>query len=267
MIILKLKIFSQIHHRTGRISLKQRLDRELLDSYLVKVKVIDVLDSTALTSSSGLDALALNETPDWALDRTATTYIRINVLDVNDNDPQFMGTYDDIIIPSDLPNGAYVTTLRAWDADEGLNALLQYSLFGTEADRLCFSCDQGTGVVRIAAECEGLQPGRVHSLTAWVRDLGVPEPKQTSTKFKVTILGLRVNTYPPRVDSPDGIYLGKLREGSPVGSQVVQEDGKRPLRISASDPEGLQIMFRAVGGSGLGIFTVTTDGKFSLLLS
>lgn len=204
--------------------------------------------------------MALNATPGWALDRTATTYIRVNVLDTNDNSPEFIDTYGDLVVPSDLPRGSYVTTLRARDADEGNNALLQYSLFGSEADKLCFDCDLATGVVRISSECEALQPGRTHSLTAWVRDLGTPEPKQTSTEFKVTILGLRVNAYPPRFDAPSGLYQGRLREGAPIGSRVIQLDGVQPLRICATDPEGLPVVYMTVGGSGLGAFTVTPDG-------
>ncbi|VDM31295.1 unnamed protein product [Hydatigera taeniaeformis] len=254
------KDYFKIHHRTGRISLKQGLDRELLDSYLVTVKVTDNLDPPLFSSPSELYAMALNATPDWALDRTATTYVRVNVLDTNDNSPEFVDTYDDLVIPSDLPTGAYVTTLRARDADDGNNALLQYSLFGSEADKLCFDCNLATGVVRISSECEALHPGRTHSLTAWVRDLGTPESKQTSTEFKVTILGLRVNAYPPRFDASSGLYEGRLREGAPIGSRVTQLDGVQPLRIYATDPEGLPVVYTTAGGSGLGTFTVTSDG-------
>ncbi|VDL25043.1 unnamed protein product [Hymenolepis diminuta] len=252
----------KIHHRTGRISLKQRLDRELLDSYLVSVKVVDILDPPMLNSPPDLNALALKSTPDWALERTATTYVRVNVLDANDNNPEFIGTYNDIVIPSDLPKGAYVTTLRARDADDNHNALLQYSLFGSDADKACFDCDLATGVVRIAAECEVLQPGCTHSLTAWVRDLGSPEPRQTSTEFKVTVIGLRVNAYPPRINNPNGLYHGRLKEGAPIGSRVLESGSEDPLRLRASDPEGLLLIFRTVGGSGLGTFAVTSDGKF-----
>ncbi|CDS40649.1 fat cadherin tumor suppressor [Echinococcus multilocularis] len=254
------KDYFKIHQRTGRISLKKGLDRELLESYLVAVKVTDILDPPPLSSPSELNAMAFNATPDWALDRTATTYIRVNVLDTNDNSPVFIDAYGDLVIPSDLPRGAYVTTLRARDADDGNNALLQYSLFGSEADKLCFDCNLATGVVRISPECKALQPGRTYSLTAWVRDLGTPEPKQTSTEFKVTILGLRVNAYPPRFDAPSGLYQGRLREGAPIGSQVIQIDCNKPLRIGAFDPEGLPVVYTTVGGSGLGTFTVTPDG-------
>lgn len=226
------------------------------------MKVIDVLDAPALNSSPELNDLALKTTPTWALERTATTYVRVNVLDANDNNPEFIGLYNDIVIPSDMPKGAYVTSLRARDADDGHNALLQYSLFGFEEDKACFDCDLSTGVVRIAAECEGLKPGYTYSLTAWVRDLGSPEPRQTSTEFKVTVLGLQVNAYPPRFDNPNGIYQGRLKEGAPIGSRVLEVNSGNPLLIRATDPEGLQINFRTVGGSGLGTFIVTSDGKF-----
>uniref|UniRef100_A0A5K3EPZ1 Cadherin domain-containing protein n=1 Tax=Mesocestoides corti TaxID=53468 RepID=A0A5K3EPZ1_MESCO len=250
----------QIHHRTGRISLKKKLDRELVDSYLLTVKVRDVLDLPPLASPSHLHALALNATPDWALVRTATTYVRVNVLDTNDNRPEFIATYDNLVVPADLPEGAYVTTLRARDADSGHNAVLQYSLFGGEADKMCFDCELTTGVVRIAPDCGGLRPGHVYSLTAWVCDLGTPDPLQTSSPFKVTVVDLRVNVWPPRFDAPNGLYEGKLLEGVPIGSKVMQIGGGQPLRVSASDPEDLPIVFRADGGSGLGIFTVSDDG-------
>lgn len=228
------------------------------------IKVTDILEAPVLNSLPELNALALKSTPDWSLERTTATYIRVNVLDTNDNSPEFVGAYNDLIITSDLPKGAYVTTLRARDADDSHNALLQYSLFGSEMDKACFDCDLATGVVRIAAECDGLQPGYTHSLTAWVRDLGSPEPRQTSTEFKVTILGLRVNAHPPRFDSQNGLYQGRLSEGAPTGSQVFEIGSPKLLRIGASDPEGLPIVFRTVGGSGLGMFTVTSDGTLNL---
>lgn len=258
----------QIHRRTGRISLKKRLDRELLDSYLLIVKARDTTEPPE-PSNSQLHALALAATPDWALNRTATTYFRVNVLDINDNTPEFIGRYDDIVLPSDLPQGALVTTLRARDADLGNNVLIQYSLFGPEADKACFDCDLITGVVRVSAECSGggLRPGHTYSLTAWARDLGSPEARQVSTEFRVRILGLRVNVYPPKFDASEGLYFGRIREGAPVGSAVLRaeayegDDSSARLRVKAHDPEGWSVAYRIIGGSGLGRFGITNEGE------
>ncbi|VDK69916.1 unnamed protein product [Dibothriocephalus latus] len=147
----------QIDRRTGRITLKQKLDRESLDSYLLIVEAKNNAQEGILAGGLLMD-LALSSTPEWAKVRTATTQVLIKVLDENDNPPVFVFPGETgetkegyvIRIPADLPDGAYIITLLARDADTDNNAVIQYSLFDSESGgSVCFACDAGTGVTAI----------------------------------------------------------------------------------------------------------------------
>lgn len=200
------------------------------------------------------------------------------MIDVNDNSPIFtspglpsgqssVGGYN-ILIPVDLPEDAYITTLRARDADEGRNAELQYSLFGTEQDKACFACDSQTGVVRLAPGCHsiegGLRYGHTYQLTAWVQDLGQPR-LQTDVDFHVRVVGLQLHLFPPVFDVASGLYEGRISEGLPEGSWVLLDKGDA-LQLKATELNGRLVKYKIVGGTGFGRFRIDKDGKCDGLL-
>lgn len=76
------------------------------------------------------------------------TTVLVSVLDVNDNDPQFINTPYTAAIPEDTPPGTNVLTVEATDADEGINSLISYSI-NNSAQGL-FKIDNVTGVITTA---------------------------------------------------------------------------------------------------------------------
>lgn len=59
---------------------------------------------------------------------TATARIVVQILDSNDNDPQFLKESYEFNVEENLRRGAIVGVIRATDADVDSNAIIRYSL-------------------------------------------------------------------------------------------------------------------------------------------
>lgn len=74
--------------------------------------------------------------------------ISIIVEDQNDNDPRFESTKYATSIPEDVPVGTSVLTVKAVDADKGVNGRITYS-FANETEWL-FNIDNRSGLITTA---------------------------------------------------------------------------------------------------------------------
>lgn len=95
-----------IFPNSGWLYLKENLDREKKDRYVLTVAATD------------------NGTPS----ETATTKVLIEVLDANDNDPIFDRESYEFGIEENLRRGTLVGKITAKDADAGVNSVVRYSL-------------------------------------------------------------------------------------------------------------------------------------------
>ncbi|XP_008689704.2 protocadherin beta-10-like [Ursus maritimus] len=66
--------------------------------------------------------------------RSGTTTIRIVILDINDNAPQFSQTIYETQAPENSPVGSLIAKVSAGDVDSGVNADISYSLFDASED-------------------------------------------------------------------------------------------------------------------------------------
>ncbi|XP_069510101.1 protocadherin Fat 2 [Ambystoma mexicanum] len=101
-----------------KISSKMPLDREALESYLLKV-----------TASDGKFQV--------------TADVEVSVLDINDNGPECQQMLYTVTVPEDAPSGRSLLHISANDPDVGSNAQIMYTLEGTGADT--FRLDPHTG--------------------------------------------------------------------------------------------------------------------------
>lgn len=95
-----------IFPNSGWLYLRGTLDRETRDRY----------DITVLASDNGTPTAS------------ATTHVIVNVLDFNDNDPQFGRDSYHFAVEENLRRGAIIGSVRAIDADIGANAAIRYSI-------------------------------------------------------------------------------------------------------------------------------------------
>ncbi|TGZ60509.1 hypothetical protein CRM22_008469 [Opisthorchis felineus] len=276
----------KIHPRTGRIRLLSSLDRETQSSYDLVIEATSHSrrkdQQRRLLSPHYTHLYKLAKRRNHSIvHQVAVTRVRVTVTDINDNLPVFTspgipgqneisdaeldvtfgaGGYQ-LFIPEDLPEGAYLTTLLATDADEGLNGLVGYSLFGNPQDADCFSVDQFTGVVRVAASCELVKHrGRSIYLTAWAFDRGTPQLTSNSS-FVIHVVPVRINVFPPMFRVQPALFSCVITENVPSGTAVLNRaKDMSPLRLEAADPEGSDVTFFLAGGSGLGYFYIDDHG-------
>ncbi|CAF4226835.1 unnamed protein product, partial [Rotaria sp. Silwood2] len=98
--------FVKIDSNTGRLYLIQPLDREQIENIQLKAKAINLAE------------------PKWVTD----VQIQIQVLDVNDNIPQCLTTYNRISIPENFSIDKPLIKVNASDPDNGINGTINYRL-------------------------------------------------------------------------------------------------------------------------------------------
>ncbi|XP_041516151.1 protocadherin beta-6-like [Microtus oregoni] len=86
--------------------------------------------------------------------RSGTTTVRIEVVDINDNAPQFVQSLYEVQIPENSPLGALVVAVSARDLDVGLHGSVAYSLFQGGGASLPFVIDDITGEICLREELD-----------------------------------------------------------------------------------------------------------------
>ncbi|XP_062869869.1 protocadherin Fat 3 [Trichomycterus rosablanca] len=127
-----------------KVFVKQPLDREEQDQYLLSI-----------TASDGLFA--------------TRAIVEVTVMDVNDNSPICTQALYEASFPEDIPVDGGILTVRATDADTGSNAEIQYSLIGVGAED--FSVDVKTGEIKTASLMDR-ERTHAYKLTAQATDRG-----------------------------------------------------------------------------------------------
>ncbi|XP_016430333.1 protocadherin Fat 4-like [Sinocyclocheilus rhinocerous] len=109
----------------GILSTTKHLDREKIPYYNLTVKAID-------KENNSLSAIAA---------------VIVVVLDTNDHAPRFSQIFI-TEVPEDAPLGFSVIQITATDEDVGLNAVIEYTIFGQNSE-FPFSIDKTTGILLV----------------------------------------------------------------------------------------------------------------------
>ncbi|KAM9694044.1 protocadherin beta-16-like isoform 2-T2 [Trichechus inunguis] len=87
--------------------------------------------------------------------RSGTTQVRVEVVDINDNAPEFEQTLYKVQIPEDSPIGALVVTVSARDLDSGVNGKISYTLFQPSEDTSkILEVNPTTGEIRLTTQVD-----------------------------------------------------------------------------------------------------------------
>ncbi|XP_054464579.1 LOW QUALITY PROTEIN: cadherin EGF LAG seven-pass G-type receptor 3 [Anoplopoma fimbria] len=167
-----------------------------------------------------------------------TTYVEVNVNDVNDNAPQFISPRYQGTVSEDAPPFTSVLQISATDRDAHANGRVQYTFQNGEDGDGDFTIEPTSGIVRTVRRLDR-ESVPFYELTAYAVDRGVP-PQRTPVHIQVTVLD--VNDNAPVFPADDFEVL--VKENSAVGSVVAQ--------ITATDPDegaNAQIMYQIVEGN------------------
>lgn len=225
-----------IDEATGQLTLVKSLDRETTSSYKLTIVAHDAATTGRLSTS---------------------TTIAIEVLDENDDAPEFVQTDTKISVIETTPIGTELIKFRATDSDLGVNSQLTYSIAaGNRRDT--FHIDPITGSLYLHKLLD-YEDTQTYSLNITASDGGNPR-LSTTILFVVNVLDSNDNA----PSFPNTAIVRQIREGIPINTPIVTitaEDpdsgvnGKVTYSIQSQDPTFGQRHFGINTSSGV-IFTM-----------
>ncbi|CAH0559968.1 unnamed protein product [Brassicogethes aeneus] len=214
----------EIDDATGQIALARSLDRETNSKYTLTVLAHDAGITKQLTS---------------------TTTVTIDVLDENDNAPEFTQTDTKISVVETTAINTELIQFRATDADLGVNSEITYSITaGNRKD--AFHIDSTTGVLYLHKQLD-YEELSSYQLNITASDNGNPR-LFTTILFAIAVED--ANDNPPSF--PSTAIVRQIREGIPVRTPIVTVtaddpdsglNGKVTYTISQQEPEDFRRHF------------------------
>ncbi|XP_033103123.1 protocadherin Fat 4-like isoform X2 [Anneissia japonica] len=116
----------------------------------VVLVAVELLDFEAGATSISVKVIA---TEAQNKSRQSFGDVVIQIIDLNDNYPEFANETYQAYIPEDAVAGAHVITIVATDKD-ALTKYITYGIIGTGLDNTCFNVFEHTGMVTVSGECE-----------------------------------------------------------------------------------------------------------------
>ncbi|KAL8587634.1 hypothetical protein ACOMHN_045323 [Nucella lapillus] len=192
-------------------------DRFQLDSVLGTFTLIGGLDYEARQ----LYTLQVLARDGGSPPRSSVATVYMNVLDVNDNEPEFDPASYTQLIYENVPVGTTVLNITATDVDSGRNGEVRYSLVGDS--NLLFTVDPVTGTIQTAGPLDR-ETQTTYTLNVRATDQA-PDPDDRRFTTAVVTVSLRdVNDNSPQFSSANST---SVKEETPNGTVV--------FTISASD--------------------------------
>jgi protocadherin-16/23 len=176
----------------GYLYVKQALDREIQDQYILPVIAVD------------------NGTPQLS----AYTTVTIDLVDVNDNPPVFDNNRYDFRVNENGAPGSEVGTVIAKDADSGQNADIRYTFVASSPD---FNINSKSGKITTKNILDR-EVQELFSVTVVARDRGTPI-LSSSVDVRIVVNDINDNS-PSFVRS--GNYVVEVWENRPKGTTVIQ---------------------------------------------
>lgn len=207
-----------IDDATGQISLMKQLDRETVETYKLQVIAHDASIQKRLS---------------------ATATIQIDVLDENDDAPEFTQTNTNISVNETAAIGTELIKFRATDSDLGLNSQITFTIVaGNRRDTFHIDPISGSLYLHKLLDYEDTVS---YSLNITASDGGNPR-LSTTIMFVVNVID--ANDNPPNF--PNTAIVRQIKEGIPINTPIVTitaEDsdsgvnGKVTYAIANQDPE------------------------------
>ncbi|XP_073778503.1 protocadherin Fat 4 isoform X2 [Danio rerio] len=175
--------------------------------------------------------------------RFALKNVTIWVTDQNDNIPTFI-SQNALVAESNIVIGSILTTVLAFDPDEGANGEVEYELVRGDSDT--FIMDRYSGDIRLASQ---LIPSKlIYSLMVSATDHGT-DRKSSRTELTIILQG----TDGPVFSQPK--YITILKEGQPAGTNVISLDASSP-RGAGTKVEYFIVSVRSGGKAAGRLFTI-----------
>ncbi|XP_012501275.1 PREDICTED: protocadherin beta-16 [Propithecus coquereli] len=172
--------------------------------------------------------------------RSGTAKVRIEIVDTNDNAPEFEQPIYKVQIPEDRPVGSLVVTVVARDLDSGVNGKISYTLFQPSDDMSkTLEVNPRTGEIRLKKQVD------YETVLSYEVDIKATDGGGLSGKCTLLLQVVDVNDNPPEVTM--SALTSPIPENSPETVVAV---------FSVSDPDS--------GNNGKTISSIQEDLPFLL---
>lgn len=164
--------------------------------------------------------------------KVAFCTVKIILTDENDNVPQFKATEYQVSIQSNVNKGSPVIQIMAYDADDGKNADVTYTVDeGEEVTEDIIEINPFTGIVIVKESLVGME-NKIFDFRVKARDGSLP--------FYNSTVPLQVKVVPPEVPLPkfsEPLYTFSAAEDTPIGTEIgsVRATSNMPLIYSLVD--------------------------------
>ncbi|XP_029629523.1 protocadherin Fat 3a isoform X1 [Salmo trutta] len=162
--------------------------------------------------------------------RVARVMVRVQVEDINDNAPVFVGLPYYAAVQVEAEPGSPIFRVTAVDRDKGINGEVSYYL---KDDHGHFEIDRLTGGLRLKKSFESDLSNQEYQMVVYTKDGGYP-PLSSTLEFPITV----VNKAMPVFDK--SFYAVSVNEDVVVHTPI--------LGINATSPEGQNIIYTIVEG-------------------
>ncbi|XDA76990.1 hypothetical protein R6Z07F_007134 [Ovis aries] len=140
--------------------------------------------------------------------RSGTAHVYIEVVDINDNAPEFEQPFYRVKIPEDSPKGFLVVKVSATDVDIGVNGEISYSLSQASEDvSKTFEINAMTGEIRLKKQLD------FETTQSYEVSIEASDPGSLSGKCTVLVQVVDVNDNAPEVTM--SAFTGQIPENSP----------------------------------------------------
>ncbi|XP_061400687.1 cadherin-89D, partial [Musca vetustissima] len=166
--------------------------------------------------------------------RKALARIEVEILDLNDNMPEFEADFYNISIVENLPTGFSVLQVNAVDRDQGENAEFLYKLKEKPDAKGAFCIDSRTGWITVRDDrlldrekrkSIHLEVEALERMPSYMDDINSKKPAPNSVKVEITLLDQNDNT--PKFENGN-LYEFKVPITAPVGYVVGQVLARDP---------------------------------------
>lgn len=210
---------------------------------------------TGLISTAGLinaDLAPRFELEVITTDKKAATKVIIDVIDVNNNAPEFQQTSYKASVDENAPTGTSVVAVKATDHDSGENGYVTYSI--TNMSPQPFVIDYFSGVISTSEVLDYELMPRIYNLKVRASDWGAPFRREVEASVTITLNNLNDNK--PLFESVDCEVTVPRDHG--VGEQITT--------VSAIDADELQLVrYNIKAGNELDLFELNPNsGVLSL---
>ncbi|XP_049983987.1 protocadherin beta-12-like isoform X8 [Alexandromys fortis] len=174
--------------------------------------------------------------------RSGTALVRVEVIDTNDNSPEFEHMFYEVKIPEDSILGSLVITASAWDLDSGINGEVSYAFSHASEDiQKTFAINKNSGEISLIGYLD-FETTESYSIIIKATDRGGLSGKST-----VRIQVMDVNDNSPEISLSS--FTSPIPENTPETLVMVfsiqDKDSGENSRMVCSIPEDLPFVLKS----------------------